>query len=348
MTKTYHIQGQSYSLSALRQKANEVEREASLPEFELGVWSFIAEWLDENETVVLQTSGSTGTPQKMVMPKRYMRQSAQMTLDFFGLSPNDTALCCLPASYIAGKMMIVRALEGELNLLLAEAKGNPLNGLNYAIDFVAMVPLQVENVLNDQAADLNRIKHLILGGAPISKPLEDRLQASECAIWHTYGMTETVSHIAVRRVNGPEKTSSYSPMKDVKISLDDRQCLQIEAPLLFPSKVQAYDIVEIDDCGRFTFLGRYDNVINSGGVKISPELIEKKIATFITPRFIISSMPDERLGQCLILVIESPQCKIDEEDLMARLKAVLSPYEMPKSIRYIAKFAETSSGKVKR
>ena len=348
MTNTYHIQGQAYSLSALRQEANDMVNEASLPDFELGIWSFIAEWLSDKETVELQTSGSTGTPQKITMAKCYMRQSAQMTLDFFGLSPNDTALCCLQASYIAGKMMIVRALEGGLNLLLAQPQGNPIEGINEEITFAAMVPLQVENILKSQAQDLNKIKHLIIGGASISDHLEDQLQASQANIWHTYGMTETVSHVAVRKLNGEGRSTFYSPLPRVNLSLDARQCLTIDAPHLSPDIVTTNDIVEFNEEGGFCFIGRFDNVINSGGVKISPELLEKKIASFISARFIISSTPDERLGQRLILIIESPQCKIDEDELMIKIKSVLSPYEVPKSISYIPKFEETSSGKIKR
>lgn len=348
MTTNVIIENTTYDLPALRKKAKAMMEDECLGEFRQGVWGFIDEWLNDSRTVNLQTSGSTGAPKQITMEKKYMRQSARMTLDFLALSPNDTALCCLSASYIAGKMMIVRALEGGLNLLLSEPNGNPLKEISTPIDFAAMVPMQVENVLKDKPKDLNKVKHLILGGAPVSPALEKQLQDFKTAIWHTYGMTETVSHIAMRRLNGAGQTSYYSAMANVKLSLDERQCLQIEAPHLTAEKVVTNDIVELDDKGNFRFLGRYDNVINSGGVKISPELLEQKIAHLIPCRFLISSVPDERLGQRVVLVLEGDDKMMDGEALLGELRKKLSTYETPKELVFIEQFQETGSGKIKR
>ncbi len=311
-------------------------------------WHFILEWFNDKDTVLLKTSGSTGAPHTIEVKKQYMRNSAQMTVDFLNLKEKDTALLCLSPSYIAGKMMIVRALECGLDLLFAVPSGNPLKAITETIHFAAMVPLQVENVLSDNPSDLHKIEQLILGGAPLNPVLEERLFDFPNVIWQTYGMTETVSHIAMRMVNGKAVSNAYSPMSGVCLSLDDRGCLQIVAPRLAEAKIVTNDLVNLHDDGRFEFLGRYDHVINSGGLKISPEVVERKIDFLFSARFFISSLPDVRLGQKVILLIEGHEKDYDVLSLMSQMKSVLSSYECPKDIYFLPVFDETASGKVKR
>jgi len=348
MAKQYIIEDQEYSLNTLQQKAEECLAKEGLSDFLREVWLFIQEWLDDSPEVLLHTSGSTGKPKAMMMPKTYMRQSAQMTLDFFSLQPGAVALCCLPASYIAGKMMIVRALEGGLNLHFSAPKGNPLKKVDRVLDFVALVPLQLENILRDEIADFAKVKHLLVGGAVLSKNVEQQLQKLDVAVWHSYGMTETVSHIALRKVNGAEKSAFYAPMPGVTITVDENQRLEIDAPALTPHKIKTNDLVEINQEGHFRFLGRYDNVINTGAVKVSPELVEKKIAHLIPARFMISSEADERLGRRLVLVIEGEESAFNLTKLWRAIKAVLPRYEQPKALIFLPQFEETTSGKLKR
>ncbi len=347
MKKQYHIAQEKYSHSALLEKAAEMRNNASLSVFFREAWAFIAEWLNDADTVVLQTSGSTGAPKIIKVEKRFMRNSALMTVEFLHIKKGDKALLCLPANYIAGKMMIVRALECGLDLWMREAKGNTLTG-NQIFDFAAMVPMQVENILNHQPEDLDKVKKLILGGAAVKPDLQEKLQSCTSEIWHSYGMTETVSHIALRRLNGATKSEHYRAMPGVDLRVDERGCLQISAPHLNPEVVTTNDIVALEEEGSFSFLGRYDNVINSGGVKISPELVEQKISALIRERFIISSKTDERLGERVVLIIEGEAGKYNPTALLENIKPLVNKFEMPKEILFTESFAETESGKIKR
>jgi len=321
-----------------------------LPEWELAVWAFVKEWLTAEDAIELKTSGSTGTPKTIKVEKKYLRNSALMTLEFLHLQAGDTALLCLSANYIAGKMMIVRALEGGLNLLLHEAVGNPLKGCSDKITFAAMVPLQVEKVLAEEGtARLQAIDHLIIGGAAVSTTLQESLRPLSNEIWSTYGMTETVSHIAMRPLSGAAATEGFVPMPGVKLTTDERGCLQIEASHLCAEPVVTNDLVALDTRGHFRFLGRYDNVINSGGIKLMPEVIEQKIASLIEDRFFISSLADEHLGQKLVLYIETtaPE-KYEWTALQEKMADILPKYERPKVLICLPKLEETQSGKVKR
>lgn len=343
----YTINHIEYSYTELLQQCNKASI-SSLPDWETEVWTFILEWFNDEEHIQLQTSGSTGTPKSISIEKKYLRNSAKMTLDFLGLKKGDTALLCLSASYIAGKMMIVRALEGGLNLLLKEAVGNPLKACSENINFAAMVPLQVEKVIEEEGLTvLEGMDHVIIGGAAESDSLAKKLKPLTNAVWSTYAMTETVSHVAMKRLSGISASDDFTPMPSVSFSKDDRGCLQIVAPHLCADTVVTNDLVELHSNQSFKFLGRYDNVINSGGVKISPEKVEHSISHFIKERFFITSIPDERLGNKLVLVIESEET-YNYEKLKLQMKSVLNPYECPHEIFFMPHFRETDSGKVKR
>lgn len=349
MSQNFVINHISYTLAELLQKCKETIS-SNVPDWEREVWAFVKEWLNDEDTVQVTTSGSTGVPKTIAIEKKYLRNSAMMTLAFLGLKPGDVALLCLSASYIAGKMMIVRALEGGLDLLLKEALGNPLKGNTEKIHFAAMVPLQVEKVLAEEGAEvLASIDQLIIGGAAVNDSLLRQLNPLSNATWATYGMTETVSHVAMKRLSGEAVLDCFVPMPGIKLSIDERGCLQIEGPHLCAETVVTNDLVTLDEQQCFRFVGRYDNIINSGGVKLVPELIEQKITSLFDERFIISSLSDDRLGQKLVLYVETTEPeRYDWSLLQEQLADLLPPFQRPKVLICLPKFAETKSGKVKR
>lgn len=323
------------------------ELKSSAAKWKISIGKFIAQWLDEKDFVVAKTSGSTGTPKNISLSKKLMQKSAENTASFFGLRNGATALFCLSADNIGGKMMIVRAISYGWKLF-CEAPSSSPNDENRIFDFAAMVPLQVEKILDEAPGRLEKFKNIIVGGAPISQRLEKKLQGLESRLYATYGMTETASHVALRSLNGPNRSEYYKVFKSISANQDDRGCLILQSAF-FDTDVVTNDLVEFDDFNVFRWLGRYDNVINSGGVKIVPEQVEKKLESLFDRRFYISSKPDESLGQQVVLHIESePLDSSTEKLLRSELEDLLDKYEMPKKIEYHTAFEETPSGKVKR
>jgi O-succinylbenzoic acid--CoA ligase len=311
--------------------------------FHSGLHSFLKEWFSPSPVINVKTSGSTGEPKQMQVSKQKMINSAKLTCDFLELKPDDKALLCLPLDYIAGKMVVIRAITRSLNLYLSKPDGNPLAGINdISLDFAAMIPLQVYNSLNnsEEKHKLERIGNIIIGGGTIDKKLEEILSAFRNNIYSTYGMTETLSHIAMRKINGKDKNPHYQPFSSVKLSLSDDDTLIIEAPLVADNIIITNDIAEIYPDGSFALTGRKDNIINSGGIKIQPEVIENLLNPFINKPFAISSVPDEKLGETIVLVSES---KIDES-----LFDNLPKYYKPRKIIYLDGIPMTQTGKVKR
>jgi o-succinylbenzoate---CoA ligase len=304
-------------------------------DFEKPVGDFILDWFDEKTYLEIFTSGTTGDPKKIKVEKQAMVNSALATGDFFDLNPGNTALNCLPVKYIAGKMMFVRAFVLGLDMDFVAPSATPMKRNIKKYDFVAMVPLQAENTLTK----LNQIKKLIVGGVKMSESLEKKLAKSKCSVFETYSMTETVTHIAAKKVG--EKAFSVFP--NISISHDDRQCLTVSAPNLNVEKIITNDIVEIVSNNQFIWLGRQDNIINSGGIKLIPEQIESKLAGKIEARFFVAGFPDDKLGEKLILLVEGDAFNIDpivfEE---------LGKYEKPKEVKFVAHFLETETGKIKR
>lgn len=338
--KDFKLNGLSYSKVELEDLADSFAKEGL--EHKQAIGNFLQDWLDESESIKVTTSGSTGKPKEISLKKSHMVNSAVATGNFFELKPKDTALLCLPADYIAGKMMLVRAMILGLELDYIEPSSNPLKRATKEYDFCAMVPLQVENSLKK----IDHIKTLIVGGAPLSSALKVKIQNTRCQIFETYGMTETITHIAVKKVN-KGTGNSFKTLSDITVSIDERDCLVIEAPKIANDPIRANDIVNIISDTTFEWLGRYDNIINSGGVKLIPEQIERKLATVIGSRFFVTGLPDEKLGQRLVLVVEGV---IDPEELLQKIKAstVIERFEAPKKIYCISKFAVTDTGKIRR
>ena len=304
-------------------------------DFEIPVGDFLLDWFDSKTYIEMETSGSTGIPKKIRVEKQAMVNSALATGDFFKLSPGDKALQCLPVKYVAGKMMLVRSFILGLDLDFVSPSSHPLKNNTTIYDFVAMVPLQAQNSLTE----LKNVKKLIVGGAKISPTLENDLSALSGQVFETFGMTETISHIAAKRV-GEE---AFTVLPNVTISYDENKCLVIHAPRISDEVIITNDLVALIDENKFIFLGRSDNVINSGGVKLIPEQIESKLASKIAGRFFIHSAEDAVLGEKIILVVEGEHYTIDNS-----IFDDLDKYEKPKEIIFIPKFKETANGKIIR
>lgn len=320
----------------------------AINEFETKVLNFINEWNSDKKTVKIQTSGSTGKPKILDIEKSKMLNSAKMTCDFLTLEKGNSALLCLPVEYISGKMMIVRSILKNLKLHISEPSLRPLKNLNENIDFCAMTPLQVENSLDK----LYLIKNLIIGGASISQNLREKIQMlktenqmSEIKIFETYGMSETLSHIALKQIF-PNPKNEFTIFDEIEISLDKRGCLCIFAPKLNSEILQTNDLVKIINKKQFCFLGRIDNVINSGGAKIFPEELENLVKAEIPNEAVFLGIDDQKLGQKLVLIIEG---KTDEnlKSKISNLKFQKS-FHKPKEIVFVEKIPRTETGKVSR
>ena len=316
-------------------------------EFETKVLDFVKEWFSESKTVKIQSSGSTGIPKIFEVEKIKMLNSAEMTCNFLGLNEGDVALICLPIEYISGKMMAVRSILRKLKLIIAEPSANPLQNINEKIDFCAMTPLQVENSLDK----LHLIKNLIIGGASVSETLKQKisqtltLSNSRTQIFETYGMSETLSHIALRQIF-PNQEDWFTVFEGVEISLDERNCLIIFAPKLNSEVLHTNDLVEINHKNQFRFLGRLDNVINSGGAKIFPEELEKIVKQHIPNEVVLIGVADEKLGQKLILIIEGTESQAINQKLSAI--NYKKSFHKPKGIIFVNKIPRTPNGKVNR
>ncbi|MBE0661725.1 MAG: AMP-binding protein [Bacteroidales bacterium] len=312
---------------------------------------FIKQWKSDLDYFALQTSGSTGKPKQIWVSRQSMIRSAQLTGQVLDLKKGDTALLCMPLEFVAGKMMLVRALVLSLNLVAVKPSSHPLKEVSSEsnIDFAAMTPMQVQETLKESETfkKLSQIKKLIIGGAPVSRQLEDELRQLPGEIFETYGMTETLTHIALRKLNGSKRSEFFSVLPGIKISTDSRECLIIQAPHLDDQDVSTNDLVEIISPTQFRWLGRADNVINSGGIKIFPEQVEKKLEGLIKERFIVAGMPDGKLGEKLVLVIETTTPE-EFETLPGFIAENLGSYEKPREIIFLAKFPETSTGKINR
>jgi len=304
-------------------------------DFEKPVGDFLLDWFDSKDFIEMQTSGTTGAPKTITISKQAMVNSALATGDFFDLQSGDKALHCLPVKYVAGKMMLVRAMIIGLDLEFVAPSSHPLLNNEIDFDFIAMVPLQAKNSLEE----LKKVKKLIVGGAAINKVLEKNLLKLTTEVYETYGMTETITHIAARKLG--EK--AFTVLPNVTISYDDRKCLVIHAPRISDDVITTNDIVEMVNENQFIFLGRLDNIINSGGIKIMPEQVEQKLANKIQQLYFIASKPDNEFGEKVILVIEGDKQEFDEnffEDL--------DKYEKPKEIVFIPKFKLNANGKIMR
>lgn len=341
-TDKIKINSQFLKLENIQDKLND----SSLQNWEKGIYVFILNWFDQSDYILQKTSGSTGTPKEIKLKKSAMLASASNTFNFFQLQKNDTAWLCLPIEYIAGKMMVVRAIVGELNLLFSNPKGSP-EIPEMQVDFTALVPLQLQKLV-DNKADFSKFKSIIIGGAAVDYTLQKALQNLPAAIYATYGMTETCSHIALQKLNGKNPDPYFKVLNEIEISTNTEGCLKIEAPTLSENIIQTTDLVEIISSKEFMWLGRTDNIINSGGLKISPEFIEKEISKIIGTECIIVPEKDALLGQKLVLILQGKSNKILSEKILQKIKSELGKHHTPKFVYYLDEFPRNKSLKIDR
>ena len=332
---------------------------------------FLDEWNNDSERVLVHTSGSTGAPKPLWVEKRRMEASARITCDFLGLKEGDTALLCMPLDYIAGKMMVVRSLVRKLKLIVVEPTGHPLSNttphqLPRGLTFAAMVPMQVYNSLQvpEERERLRQIRHLIIGGGAIDDALARELEDFPNYVWSTYGMTETLSHIALRRLNGAEASEWYTPFDNVRISQNEDGCLVIDAPEVCAERLVTNDIVEISQ-GRFRVVGRKDNVICSGGIKIQAEEVERALKPYLHVPFMITKRKDEKFGEIVVMMVEDRGERREErgerkeergerieDSLKTRLQRLcrehLPKYWQPRDFVFVEKIPMTETGKIAR
>lgn len=312
--------------------------------------AFLTEWYNDSPSISLQTSGSTGTPKMIEAKKSHMLSSAEITCDHLRLKAGDKALLCMPLTYIAGKMMVVRALSRGLILIVNEASSHPLSQIKEKINFAAMTPMQVYNSLQlpEERERLKNIDKLIIGGGPLDPEVEKELRNFPNEIYATYGMTETVSHIALRVITGKEASSYYIPFSSVKLSLSSDNTLIIDAPRVSEDLIHTNDIAELLPDGRFRILGRSDNVINSGGIKIIPEELEERLRSVISVNFAITSVSDKILGEAIVLLTTDNYqlSTINQRSALANYQ--LPRYHRPKYIFRVEKIPQTGNGKTDR
>lgn len=349
MQQDFHgllLNNKIYTINDLNVLCDGIINDNSVPQWEKNIYSFILDWIDDRDYIEQKSSGTTGKPKTLKIPKESMMLSAKNTCTLFDIHFGQTALLCLPIEYIAGKMMIVRALVGGLNLLYTEPTSMPdLSGFG-VIDFCAMVPLQTYNSLNS-VETLRRIKKLIVGGAEIRDELEVMLRDLTNEVYATYGMAETCSHVATRRISGTAYERFYNAIPGVKFSADDRSCLIINADFL-NSEVITNDVVDLIDEKTFRWIGRYDNLINSGGIKIVPEEIETIISKATGLDCAIMGIPDEKLGEKVILILEKGGSETTEEEIQALLESELPKRFQPKEILFIEELPRNHAFKVNR
>jgi O-succinylbenzoic acid--CoA ligase len=352
MKNAYHpafrIAGQAFEYADLGEVGYSLVKEGDTYERDIG--DFLIDWVSDRDHVVQQSSGSTGAPKPIRLLKEHMVHSARATGEFMGLGPGSKAMVCLPMSAIAGKMMLVRAMVLGWDLYMVPPVSDPLREVSGSFDFAAMVPLQVEKSLKK----LSRIGKLIVGGAPVLPALLARLPKKGPEIWQTYGMTETASHIALRKLQtvpageDPEAVlPPYTAMEGIRLELDARGCLVIHAPGWSDHPITTNDLVALESETTFRWLGRIDHVVNSGGVKLMPDLLEIRMSPYLEHPFFLCGMDDATLGQKLVLFVEGPH---DPKAVRRALEesGKFDKYELPREIYCVPSFAETMTGKVDR
>ena len=308
---------------------------------------FFRLWQDSSPYMEVCTSGSTGQPKKILVEKKRMEASALTTCQFLGLQPGDTALLCLPLDYIAGKMMAIRAHVAHLKLIDVPPSSHPLKDIQVAPDFAAMIPMQVICSMEQpqEKSILMNIRHLIIGGGPVAEPLKHQLSHFPNYVWSTYGMTETLSHIALRKLNGEDASDWYCPLPGISVHTDSHDCLVIHAPAICPKDLITHDIGQMPSDGyHFRILGRTDNIICSGGIKLQIETLEQSLTPHLSHPFIITSTPHPLLGECVTLLTED----IHTEEIDRICRNVLPEHHHPHRIYHVRQIPLTETGKPAR
>jgi len=314
------------------------------------LFRFIITFFDDTRQIIQKSSGTSGKPKIFKLLKTSMVRSSMATLEYFCLKPGNKALLCLPVKYIAGKMMVVRALSGRLNLITVKPAVRPLEHLTSRVDFSAMVPLQIfESIKNRDP--LHLVDKLIIGGGEINQRLQQNIfELNETEVYETFGMSETCAHFAVRRINGKEPDKYFKVFEGVKIEADESGCMKVEIPGITAGSITTNDMVRLKGTNSFEWLGRIDNIINSGGIKIVPEKLEKRIRTILNTEaeLLVAGLPDPGLGEKAVLVVESDLSDLPFDEWMIKLGGKLTKHEVPKAIYAIPAFPRNEGMKVLR
>ncbi len=308
---------------------------------------FLLDWRSQSPTTTVLTSGSTGAPKPISVEKTRMARSARLTCDFLRLQKGKRALLAMPLRYIAARMMVVRALVGGLDLVTVHPSASPLVEVMLPLDFAPLTAMQVYESLQDHACakKLRQIRCLLVGGGAISTSLAHKLAEFPNEVWCSYGMTETLSHIALRRLNGPSASEWYTTLPGVSVRLSPEGTLAIWAPTVLDGELVTNDLAEIDEAGRFRILGRCDNVVNSGGIKIQLEAVEELLEPVIKHPFCVTSLPDQRLGEKLVLLHQGAE---SAEKLDRLCRRVLPKYWVPRVYLQASRIPLTETGKKAR
>ncbi|MDE5871811.1 MAG: AMP-binding protein, partial [Muribaculaceae bacterium] len=310
-------------------------------------------WHDSNDYVECHTSGSTGEPKEIRLPKEYMRSSARRTNRFFGVDSSSRLHTCLDFKYIASMMMTVRADEAGCRLTSEHPSSRPLGniGRDERIDLLSLVPAQMEWLL-DSAEKWNGIRNILVGGSAIPAIMRRRIILSDYCVWETYGMTETSSHIALRKVDNEDVP--FTTLEGISIELNDEGCLVVHMP--DGTCLTTTDLAELTGYNQFRILGRADHTIISGGIKIMPEELERRLGPFIAFDYCVSSVPDKKWGEKLVIAVEAPQLEIDSDLLRKAVEVRLRQYrkilelgvKSPKDVLVVSSLPRTSNGKIDR
>ncbi len=330
-------------------------------EYDKMILTFCGEWLSGVKQFKVYTSGSTGEPKPISLTREQMILSARMTGEALNLKSGDRTLVCLSPQYIAGLMMLVRGLVLELELTIVEPSSDPFESFDLKkvppFDFTALVPLQMQAILSnpEHTVFLSKMKAVLVGGAAMAISLQKQIQKMKAPVYQTFGMTETVSHFALRRLSGPNASESYQVLRGVEIGQDERGCLTIQSALINHRTVVTNDMVELVSDKSFIWQGRVDNVINSGGVKVPAERVEAALGQALYEmdvelrEFFVVGMADERYHEVVVVVFTGkPLPAATEKTLKELLAKRLKMYELPKRILYMDSVVRTRSGKIDR
>ncbi len=348
LTGPFIINDKVFSRNDLLSMAGDIVNSGREEKWRKDLFSFITDFLGESAALSQKTSGTTGKPRNLTLRRDAMVRSARMSLDYFRLLPGDSAMLCLPVDYIAGKMMVVRALVGGLKLLTIKPTGKPMELLDRPVDFSAMVPMQLFESLKNPG-QIQLIKKLIVGGGEIGPGFRKAIREIEgTEIYETFGMSETYTHFAVRRINGPGPEVNFRILEGAKVGADSRGCATVDIPGITEGKVVTNDLIEMKDHNSFEWLGRIDNVIDSGGIKIIPEVLEEKIRSIIGQELVITGISDDKLGKKIVLIVESDSKDLPIDEWKGLLRTKLKNYEVPRAIYAIPELPRNAAMKVLR
>lgn len=311
-------------------------------EWEINFANLLLSLRNSKDHIIVFTSGSSGKPRAIKILKQHLIYSATKTTLYFNITHTSTIICCLPTNYIAGIMMVVRAFVSGCNMVFVKPNANPIRNFIGNCDFIAMTMYQFQHSLPDLENN-NSIKTILLGGGPIHESIQNAILQLSQTVYHSYGMTETCSHIALRNC---KKENNFTLLQGITISRNAGGCLVIDAPHITQKTITTNDLVEIFDDETFSILGRVDTIINSGGIKIIPEVIEEKLSVYITEPFFISSVPDTYLGEKIIMVVETTESEQYLNNIKDITQKILEKFEIPKEYYFIPTFIYTPTKKI--